>query len=130
MFCARGDQQLEGIDFFETYAPVVQWAMIHLMFTMEILLGLNSMQTSDVTFAFLHEDLKENKTIYIDMQMGFTQYGKNGKKKCASISIRHYMGCIKVLEHFGSTLRSNLKRVVLGNQSLIHICSLDQMCLV
>ena len=27
-FCACGYQQLEGIDFFETYAPVVQWTMV------------------------------------------------------------------------------------------------------
>jgi hypothetical protein len=28
-FCARGgDQQLEGIDFFKTYAPVVQWTTV------------------------------------------------------------------------------------------------------
>ncbi len=24
-FCAKGDEQLKGIDFFETYALVVQW---------------------------------------------------------------------------------------------------------
>ena len=34
-FCARGDQQLEGVDFFETYAPVVQWTTVRLMLILE-----------------------------------------------------------------------------------------------
>jgi hypothetical protein len=76
---AQGDQQLEGIDFFETYALVVQWTTICLMFILEILLGLKSMQ-GDATCAFLHTDLEENNTVYVDTPMGFAQYGKNGKK--------------------------------------------------
>ncbi len=51
------------------------------MFILEILLGLKSMQ-GDVTCAFLHADFEANKTVYIDMPMGFAQYGNNGKKKC------------------------------------------------
>jgi hypothetical protein len=83
-FCACRDQQLEGIDFFETYAPVVQWTTIHLMFILEILLGLKSMQ-GDVTCAFLHADLEENEVVYLDMPMEFAQYVKNGKKKCLKL---------------------------------------------
>ena len=41
-FCARGDMQLEGIDFFEMYAPVMQWTTIRLMIILEVLLGLKS----------------------------------------------------------------------------------------
>ena len=61
-FCARGDMQLEGIDFFKTYAPVVQWTTIRLMLIIEVLLRLKSKQ-GDVTAAFLHADLGKNKKV-------------------------------------------------------------------
>jgi hypothetical protein len=80
-FCACGDQQLEGIDFFETYAPVVHLTTIFLMFVLEILLGLRSMQ-GGITCAFLYANLEENKKVYVNMTMGFAQYGRNGKKMC------------------------------------------------
>jgi hypothetical protein len=79
-FCARGNQKLEGIDFFETYAPVVQWTTIRLMLILEILLGLKSKQ-GDVTCAFLHADLKPGENVYVDMPLGFAQYSKDGTKK-------------------------------------------------
>ncbi len=41
-FCAHGDQQLEGIDFFETCAPVVQWTALRLLLVIEVLLKLKS----------------------------------------------------------------------------------------
>lgn len=30
-FCARGDVQQEGINFFDTYAPVVKWSTIRMI---------------------------------------------------------------------------------------------------
>ena len=69
-FCARGDQQLEGVDFFETYAPVVQWTTVCLMLTLEVLLNLKSKQ-GDVTAAFLHTDLDPEEKIYVEMPLGF-----------------------------------------------------------
>ncbi len=58
--------QLEGINFFETYAPVVQWTTVCLMLILEVLLGLNSKQ-GDVNAAFLHADLEEGVNVFVDM---------------------------------------------------------------
>ena len=63
-FCARGDQQLEGIDFFETYAPVVQWTTVRLMLILEVLLNLKSKQ-GDVTAAFLHVEIPDGEHVYV-----------------------------------------------------------------
>ncbi len=53
--------QSEGVDFFKTYAPVVQWTTIQLMFILEVLLVLKSKQ-GDITCAFLHADLAPDET--------------------------------------------------------------------
>ena len=78
-FCARGDQQLEGIDFFETYAPVVQWTTVRLMLILEVLLDLKSKQ-GDVTAAFLHADVGEDEKVYVKLPRGF-QPKPDGKLK-------------------------------------------------
>ena len=40
-FFAQGNQQLEVIDFFETYALLLQWTTVWLMIILEVMLGLN-----------------------------------------------------------------------------------------
>jgi hypothetical protein len=86
-FCARGDQQLEGIDFFETYAPVVQWTTVRLMFILEILLQLKSKQ-GDVTAAFLHGELGPDEKVYVEMPLGFRKKGKVLKLKKTLYGLR------------------------------------------
>jgi hypothetical protein len=84
-FCARCDKQVEGIDFFETYAPVVQWTTIRLMFILEILLGLKSKQ-GDLLCAFLHGALEPDENVYVEIPLGFSQYATDGTKKVLKLN--------------------------------------------
>ena len=79
-FFARGYMQLEGIDFFETYAPVVQWMTAKLMLILEVLLGLKSKQ-GNVTAGFLHAGLGEDEKVFVDMPQGFEVKGNNVRNK-------------------------------------------------
>jgi hypothetical protein len=77
--------QLEGVDFFETYAPVVQWTTIRLMFILEVPLGLKSKQ-GDITCAFLHANLAPDETVYVDMPLRFNTKSKNGKHQVLNLN--------------------------------------------
>jgi hypothetical protein len=69
-FCARGDQQKEGIDFFETWAPVVQWSTSQIVMVLAAKLNLHSVQ-SDVTAAFIHGHVPPEEEIYVHQPRGF-----------------------------------------------------------
>jgi hypothetical protein len=86
-FCVRGDQQVHGVDFFETYAPVVQWTTIRLMLILEFLLKLKSKQ-GDITAAFVHANVEEGENIYVEMPRGFKQKGKVLKLKKTLYGLR------------------------------------------
>jgi hypothetical protein len=76
-FCACGDRQKEGIDFFETWAPVVQWSTIQIVMVLAAKLGLRSVQC-DITAAFIHGRVPPEEEIYVHQPRGFKQ--GNGDK--------------------------------------------------
>ena len=43
-FCVRGDQKNEGVDAFDTYAPVVSWITLRLLLVIPLVLGLATQQ--------------------------------------------------------------------------------------
>ena len=95
-FCVRGDQQVHGVDFFETYAPVVQWTTIRLILILEVLLGLKSKQ-GDISAASVHADVEKDKHIYVLKCL----LGLGSNEKFSS-SRRLFMVCARAQQHSGS----------------------------
>ena len=62
-FCAQKDMQTEGIDFFEAYAPVVQWSTICLLLTTILTEAWCTCQV-EYTNAFAKTDLVEE--LYVE----------------------------------------------------------------
>jgi hypothetical protein len=55
--CVRGDQQIDGIDVFNTYAPVVSWITVRLLLVLSLILGLQTQQV-DYTNALCQAPLE------------------------------------------------------------------------
>ncbi len=69
-FCARGDMQKEGIDYFETWAPVVMWSTVRIVMVLAAKLDLVSVQC-DITAAFIHGKVPITEEIYVHQPRGF-----------------------------------------------------------
>jgi hypothetical protein len=72
-YCVRGDKQLEGVDYFQTYAPVVSWLTVRMLLIVSAVSNLTTVQV-DYDNAFAQATLEEN--IYLKLPTGCT--GKYG----------------------------------------------------
>lgn len=68
-FVARGDRQIQGIDYGEKFSPVVSWTTVRMVMTLGIHLGW---ETKKIDFSndFVQADLKEE--VYLTLPPGFS----------------------------------------------------------
>jgi hypothetical protein len=87
-FCARGDNQMEGVDFFETFAPVCNWQTVRIMLIISLIYDFATLQV-DYTAACTQSDIdkppnwdsmtpkeKERIEFYLELPKVFKQAGK------------------------------------------------------
>ena len=84
-FCARGDRQIEGVDFFDTFALVVNWTTVQLLLILTAQLGLATKQV-DYMAAFIHAD--------IDLPPNFDKMSKE-EQKCQGAYVEMPWGFVK-----------------------------------
>ena len=101
-FCVRGDRQVEGVDFFDAFAPVVNWTTVRLMLMLSAVLGLSTRQV-DYTAAFVHAPMNED--VHVNMPRGFSEPGKVLKLK------KSLYGLKQSPRNFFQFLKSKLENV-------------------
>ena len=67
--CAHGGMQVYGENYWDTYAPVVQWASIRMMLTLSIIHGL---YTTSIDFTLAFPQAEVETTIFIEVPLGCT----------------------------------------------------------
>lgn len=68
--CVDGSQQKEGIDYTETYSPVISWTTVRVLLILSVLLELKS-KAVDYVQAFPQCELDEEDSVYMQIPDGY-----------------------------------------------------------
>jgi len=120
------DQQVKGVDFFETYAPVVAWSTVHLLMVLSVVLGLWSVQV-DYTNTFIQAPISDE--IYCEMPQLFEQAGYILKLKrnvygLHQAPLNFFLLLKEALEQHGFK-QSSYDPCLFANGGIICLCYVD-----
>ena len=94
--------QTEGVDFFETYAPVVQWSTIRLLLSTVLTEGWTTRQV-DYTNAFAQAELREE---------GYVECPRMFGPKSGADKVLHLLKSLYGLRHAPRTFFEKLKELL------------------
>ena len=125
-YCVQGDQQTDGVNYFETYAAVVQWSTVRLLLTMILANDWTTRQV-DYTNAFGQATLKEE--VYIEAPRG---YGFKDKKDKVLHLIKSLYGLKQAPRTFFEMLRTGLleRGFVQSEHDMCLFMKKDMICVV
>ena len=112
-FCVRGDQQIQGVDFNETFSPVVSWNTVRLMLILSQVMNLANVQV-DYVAAFTQAPIDTD--VYCEMPQGFRKDGKVLKLK------KSLYGLCQSPLNFYNHLKANLESIGFECQQSVDPC--------
>ena len=74
--CAHGGMQEKGINYWEKYAPVVQWISVSIMLT---LAAIENLHTKSIDFVLAYPQADIDVDIYMELPQGFNVVPENGR---------------------------------------------------
>jgi hypothetical protein len=107
-FCVRGDKQIEGVDYFESYAPVVAWSTVRMILCLAIQQGWATKMV-DFSNAFVQAELNED--VYITLPAMFMdESGEENKSLCLKL-VKSLYGLVQAPRYWYLKLASTLNEL-------------------
>ena len=104
--CVNGSQQTEGIDYTETYSPVISWTCVRIMLILSSLLGLKSRQV-DYVQAFPQATLPEGEQVYMRIPTGY----KTDRKNTVLKLLKNCYGLKQAAYNWNNHLKAGLEQL-------------------
>ena len=107
--CVDGSQQQHGIDYSETYSPVVSWTTVRILLMLAKLYGMKMRQV-DYVQAFPQAKLPEGEKVYMEIPPGFDIGEKDKSKYCLRL-LKNCYGLKQAAYNWNNLLTAGLLKL-------------------